>query len=112
MDWWGLCIIVPGLPLVVCTPADGGYAPSGWRTPYIYIAVVVGILFLGAAAYVEGWISAQSLLLAELLRPNHMKRLIAALFLSGGTLGFCFPCQLRVSKDIYPTDWRNPLNDP
>lgn len=87
MDWLGLCTIVPGLVLVVFAFTDGGHAPNGWATPYIYVTLVIGVLFLCAAVYVQGWVSAQPLLPAELFKPKYMKRLSAALFCSYGVFG-------------------------
>lgn len=87
MDWWGVGTIVPGLVLVVFAFTDGGNAPNGWRTPYIYVTLIIGILFLCAAVYVEGCVSSQPLLPAEIFKPKYMKRLIAALFCAYGVFG-------------------------
>lgn len=87
MDWWGVCTIVPGLVLVVFALTDGGHAPDGWSTPYVYVTLIVGVLFLGAGVYVEGWVSAQPLLPAELFKRKYMKRLSVALFCSYGVFG-------------------------
>ncbi|KAL6400250.1 putative drug resistance protein [Ilyonectria robusta] len=115
MDWWGLCTIVPGLALVVFALTDGGHAPSGWRTPYIYVTFVLGILFLCAAVYVEGWVSAQPLLPVELFRPKYMKRLVASLFMSYGIFGlymfyasFYIESVLQVSP-LQTAAWFSPL---
>jgi MFS family permease len=87
MDWWGVCTIVPGLVLVVYAFTDGGHAPDGWRTPYIYVTLILGVLFFAAAVYVQGWVSAQPLLPADLFRPKYMKRLVASLFCCYGVFG-------------------------
>ncbi|KAM5341764.1 hypothetical protein ACJ41O_014795 [Fusarium nematophilum] len=87
MDWAGVCTIVPGLSLVVYALTDGGHAPDGWRTPYILAAFILGILLLGAAVYLQGWVSANPLLPAELFRPKYMKRLVACLFVEYGVFG-------------------------
>lgn len=87
MDWWGACTIVPGLVLVVFALTDGGNAAGGWRNPYIYVTFIVGVLFLCAAVYVEGWVSAEPILPAEMFRPKYMKRLLAAMFCSYGAFG-------------------------
>ncbi|KAL6880854.1 major facilitator superfamily domain-containing protein [Trichoderma novae-zelandiae] len=87
MDWWGLCTIVPGLVLVVYAFTDGGHAPRGWQTPYIYVTFIVGVLFLVAGVYTQGWVSAQPLLPADLFRPKYMKRLSLALFCLYGVFG-------------------------
>ncbi|KAF4122299.1 Major Facilitator Superfamily, partial [Geosmithia morbida] len=82
MDWWGFCTIVPGLTLVVFAFTDGGHAPQGWKTPYIYVTLILGVLFLAAAVYVQGWVSEQPLLPPELFTPKYMTRLCLALFCS------------------------------
>ncbi|KAI0102553.1 major facilitator superfamily-domain-containing protein [Nemania sp. FL0031] len=87
MDWWGLVTVVPGLVLVVYAFSDGGHAPDGWRTPYIYVTFIAGILFLAAFVYVEGWVAAQPLLPAEVFKPKYMRRLCIGLFCSYGIFG-------------------------
>ncbi|CAM1503546.1 Fc.00g011370.m01.CDS01 [Cosmosporella sp. VM-42] len=87
MDWPGVCTIVPGLALVVYALTDGGHAPDGWRTPYIYVTFIIGVLLLCGAIYVQGWYSAQPFLPAELFRPKYMKRLVASLFCCYGVFG-------------------------
>ncbi|KAL2676547.1 hypothetical protein Neosp_010308 [[Neocosmospora] mangrovei] len=87
MDWMGTCTIVPGLALVVYALTDGGNAPQGWRTPYVYITLIIGVLFLALAVYVEGWRASQPLLPAEVFKTKYMTRLIIALFFSYGSFG-------------------------
>lgn len=87
MDWLGLCTIVPGLALIVFALMDGGHAPNGWRTPYIYVTFIVGVLFLAAAVYVQGWVAKNPLLPSELFKPKYMKRLVASLFCTYGVFG-------------------------
>lgn len=87
MDWLGVVTIVPGLVLVVFAFTDGYHAPDGWKTPYIHVSLVLGILFLAAAVYVQGWVSTQPLLPPDLFKAKYMKRLMAALFLSYGVFG-------------------------
>ncbi|KAK7917172.1 drug resistance protein [Apiospora marii] len=87
MDWWGLGTIVPGLVLVIFAFTGGSGAPDGWRTPYVYVTLLVGVLFLAAAVYVEGWVAAQPLFPAEVFRPKGMKRLTVALFCCYGVFG-------------------------
>jgi MFS family permease len=87
MDWWGLSTILPGIVLVVFAFTDGSHAPNGWATPYIYVTLIVGVLFLATAVYFEGWVSTNPLLPADLFRPKGMKRLAAALFCCYGVFG-------------------------
>ncbi|RSL50172.1 hypothetical protein BHE90_011169 [Fusarium euwallaceae] len=87
MDWLGLLTIVPGVSLVVYAITDSGQAPDGWRTPYILITYIIGMLLLMAAVFVQGWVSEQPLLPAELFRPKYMKRLVVCLFIEYGVFG-------------------------
>ncbi|KAI1324252.1 major facilitator superfamily-domain-containing protein [Xylariaceae sp. FL0255] len=87
MDWLGLVTVVPGLVLVVYAFSDGGNAPKGWRTPYIYITFIVGVLLLATFVYVEGWVAAQPLLPGAMFKARYMKRLCCGLFCSFGIYG-------------------------
>ncbi|KAI1805615.1 MFS general substrate transporter [Daldinia bambusicola] len=115
MDWWGVCTIVPGLALVVFALTDGGNAPDGWRTPYIYVTFVVGALLLCAAVYVQGWVSAQPLLPADMFRPKYMKRISAFIFCGFGVFSiFLFYSSFYIEEVIHATPlqtaaWFTPL---
>ena len=87
MDWMGSILIVAGLVLVVFAVTDSSHAPQGWRTPYIYVTLIIGSLALVAAVYVEGWVATAPLLPPELFKVPYLKPLILALFLSYGVLG-------------------------
>ncbi|KAI0856712.1 major facilitator superfamily-domain-containing protein [Xylaria cubensis] len=104
MDWWGLVTVVPGLVLVVFAFSDGGHAPDGWRTPYIYVTLIVGVLFLAAFVYVEGWVAVQPLLPAEVFKPKYMRRLCTGLFCSYGIFGlFLFYSSYYVETVLHTT---------
>ncbi|XXH01264.1 carbonyl reductase (NADPH-dependent) ari1 [Hypoxylon texense] len=109
MDWWGLCTIVPGLLLVVYALTDGGNAPDGWRTPYIYVTFIVGGLLLCAAVYVEGWVSAQPLLSAELFRAKYMKRVSAYLFCGFGVFSIFLIENVLGETPLVTAAWFIPL---
>lgn len=87
MDWMGSLLIVCGLVLVVFAITDSSHAPQGWRTPYIYVTLIIGSLLLMAAVYVEGWVATAPLLPVDLFKIPYFKPLILALFLSYGVLG-------------------------
>ncbi|RCI10316.1 hypothetical protein L249_8654 [Ophiocordyceps polyrhachis-furcata BCC 54312] len=87
MDWLGVLTIVPGLVLVVFAFTDAGQAPGGWRNPYIYVTLVVGVVLLAAAVYVQGWVSTQPLVPPALFKPKYMKRLMLSLFCYYGVFG-------------------------
>ncbi|KAK8073720.1 drug resistance protein [Apiospora phragmitis] len=104
MDWWGLGTIVPGLVLVIFAFTDGGSAPEGWRTPYVYITLIIGVLFLAAAVYVEGWVAAQPLFPAEVFWPKGMKRLVVSLFCCYGVFGlYLFYVSYYLSTVLHTT---------
>ena len=87
MDWWGAGLISGGLILIVFAITDSADAPRVWATPYIYITFIAGVLFLGAAFYVEGWVAEQPLLPFDLFQTKYMKPLCVALLFQYGVLG-------------------------
>jgi predicted MFS family arabinose efflux permease len=87
MDWLGSSLIVSGLILVVFAITDSSGAPQGWRTPYIYTLLIVGVLLLAFAVYVEGWVASSPLLPFDLFSIPYIKPLFVALFFSYGVLG-------------------------
>ncbi|KAK6077625.1 major facilitator superfamily transporter [Seiridium cupressi] len=115
MDWLGVATIVPGLVLVVYALTDGSHAPNGWKTPYIIATFVVGVVLLGIAVYIEGWVASQPLLPGELFRPKYMKRLAASMFCSYGAFAlflFYSSYQLQTVLKTTPLQtaaWFTPL---
>ncbi|CAM1509495.1 Fc.00g032340.m01.CDS01 [Cosmosporella sp. VM-42] len=87
MDWLGVATIVPGLLLVVYAITDSSQAPKGWASPQIIVTLVLGVVFLVTAWYVEARVACQPLLPADLFAPKYMKPFVVALFLSYGTFG-------------------------
>lgn len=87
MDWPGVFTIVPGLLLLVYAITDSSHAPMGWRTPYIYITLILGISFLVGAFFVEGWIAKNPLLPFDLFSVRYMKALTFSLFICYGVFG-------------------------
>ena len=87
MDYWGVVTIVPGLALTTFAITYGGHAPDGWRTPYIIVTFVLGVLLLAAAVYVEGWVAKQPLLPFDLFQPKYMGRMTVAMFFAYGVFG-------------------------
>lgn len=87
MDYLGLATTVPGLILLVFAITDGAHAPHGWKTPYIIVTFILGVLLLGGAVYVEGWVASQPLLPFDIFKPKYMVRLVIALFFSYGAFG-------------------------
>ncbi|KAF2767981.1 MFS general substrate transporter [Teratosphaeria nubilosa] len=63
------------------------HAPRGWSTPYIYITLIVGVLVLAAAFYVEGWIAEQPLLPFQVFKIKYVRPFILGLLFTYGTLG-------------------------
>ncbi|KAK4164057.1 major facilitator superfamily domain-containing protein [Cladorrhinum sp. PSN259] len=98
MDWWGVVTIVPALILTTFAITDGAHAPGGWKSPYIIVTFVVGILLLGAAVYIEGWVADQPLLPFDLFAPKYMGRFAVALFFAYGIFGiFLFYASFQIS---------------
>ncbi|KAI9655381.1 MAG: hypothetical protein M1821_005528 [Bathelium mastoideum] len=87
MDWWGSMTIVCGLILTIYALTDVSRALHGWRTPYIIVTFVLGLLFLMATVYVEGWVADTPLLPADLFRVPCMKPLMLALIFFYGCMG-------------------------
>ncbi|KAI1050883.1 hypothetical protein LB507_009387 [Fusarium sp. FIESC RH6] len=87
MDWLGTATVIPGLSLVVFALTDGGNAPQGWRTPYVYVTLIIGVLCLAAFVYIEGWVASQPLMPAEVFKTKYMARLVLALFMCYGCFG-------------------------
>lgn len=87
MDWAGALTIVPGLVLVVFALTDSSSAPKGWASPQIIVTLAVGVLFLCAAIYLQGWVCKNPLLPADLFRPKYMKPMVFSLFLVYGGFG-------------------------
>ena len=87
MDWLGSITIVSGLILVIFAITDASHAPDGWKTPYIYVTLIVGALCLAISFYVEGWVAANPLLPFDLFQVPHLPALFVALFFSYGVLG-------------------------
>ncbi|KAL4799594.1 major facilitator superfamily-domain-containing protein [Aspergillus venezuelensis] len=87
MDWAGCALSVAGSVLFVFAIAHSSYAPEGWRTPYIPVCFILGILFLAALAYVEGWVVKNPLLPGDIFAVKYMKPLAIALLFLYGSLG-------------------------
>ncbi|KAK0623924.1 major facilitator superfamily domain-containing protein [Immersiella caudata] len=102
MDWCGVLTIVPGLVLVTFAITAGAHAPQGWKTAYILATFIVGVLFLGVAFYIEGWVAVQPLLPFDLWQPKYMGRLTVSLFFAYGVFGiFLFYASLHISQYMH-----------
>ncbi|EXJ56641.1 hypothetical protein A1O7_06985 [Cladophialophora yegresii CBS 114405] len=87
MDWWGASVVVPGLLLVVFALTDSSHTSDGWATPYVGITMAAGVICLGVAVYIEGWVAEHPLLPFDLFKVRHMKPLSVSLLLSYGVFG-------------------------
>ncbi|KAL4996453.1 major facilitator superfamily domain-containing protein [Aspergillus recurvatus] len=87
MDWAGCALSVSGSVLFVFAIAHSSYAPQGWRTPYIPVCFVLGVLLLAALTYVEGWVVKNPLLPGDIFAVKYMKPLAIALLFLYGSLG-------------------------
>ena len=87
MDYWGALTIVSGLVLTVFAITDSSHAPNGWRTPYIPTLLVIGVLLLFLAAYIEGWTAEAPLLPGSIFKHESMTPLIVSMLFLYGTFG-------------------------
>lgn len=87
MDWLGSILFLIGLVLVVFAITVSGHAPQGWRTIYVPVTCVIGVLALIAAVYVEGWVAEDPLLPLHIFSVPQMAPFTIALFLSFGVFG-------------------------
>jgi MFS family permease len=87
MDWLGAITSVCGLILFTFALTDSSHAPQQWKTPYIYILVIVGVLILLLFIYIEGWVATEPLLPGSLFRVPYMISLVVGLFFTMGALG-------------------------
>ena len=115
MDWLGSGLIVTGLILVVFALTDASHAPNSWRTPYIYLLLILGSLLLLIAIYVEGWVASQPLLPFDLFKVPYLKPLMIALFFSYGVLGIWLLYATLYMQDVMGasplqiTAWFSPM---
>lgn len=87
MDYWGALTIVSGLVLTVFAITESSHAPHGWRTPYIPTLLILGVLLLFLAAYIEGWVAKAPLLPGSIFKHKSMTPLIISMLFLYGTLG-------------------------
>ncbi|TLD10825.1 hypothetical protein PgNI_06622 [Pyricularia grisea] len=87
MDWLGVATILPGLLLFVFAITQGAHAPQGFATPYVYVTLILGVLILGCAVYVEGWVAEQPLVPFDLFAPKYMTPMVLGLFNIYGSFG-------------------------
>jgi len=87
MDWLGSASVVCGLILVVFAITQSSHASDGWATPYIPVTLILGVLILGVAFYVEGWVAEQPLLPFEVFKIKYMRPFVLGLLFAYGTLG-------------------------
>nr|POE74776.1 putative mfs-type transporter [Quercus suber] len=87
MDWLGSSTTSAGIILLVFAITDSSHAPDGWATAYIYVTFTLGIILLGIAIYIEGWVAEQPLLPAAVFKIKYMVPFIIGLLFAYGTLG-------------------------
>ena len=106
MDWLGAVLIVSGLVLVVFALTDTSGAPQGWKTPYIYVLLIMGTLILGVAVYVEGYVAKAPLVPFDIFNVPYIKPLFMGLFFNYGCLGIFLFYATMYMQDIMKA---NPL---
>ncbi|KAJ5114388.1 hypothetical protein NUU61_000147 [Penicillium alfredii] len=100
MDWAGCCLSVPGVVLLVFAIADSSFAPQQWRTPYIPLFLILGVILLAIFTYVEGWVVENPLLPGDIFRVKYMTPLAIALLFLYGTLGIFLLYAVLYMSDI------------
>ena len=85
MDWPGSITIVIGLISFNFAITSAASAPNGWATPYIIVTLVLGVLFLLVAVYVEGWVAQMPLLPLDIFRIKCMMPLLLGELLMFGS---------------------------
>lgn len=92
MDWWGVLTMVLGLMLFIYAITASTSHAKGWTSPQIITPLVLGVVLLATAVYVEGWVAASPLIPADIFRVQYMKRMLLCLFLSWGvfSLYLCY----------------------
>ncbi|KAF2156014.1 MFS general substrate transporter [Myriangium duriaei CBS 260.36] len=87
MDWLGSVTTFSGLILLVFAITAASHAPNGWKTPYILVTLILGVIILAITVYIEGWVAEMPILPADVFRVPHMKPLVIGLLFSFGSLG-------------------------
>lgn len=87
MDYLGGLTIVAGILLTVFALTQSAHAEQGWRTPYIPVCFVLGVLSLFAAVYIETCVASHPLLPPSIFKISAMTPLLLALLLLYGTWG-------------------------
>ncbi|KZL85084.1 major facilitator superfamily transporter [Colletotrichum incanum] len=87
MDWWGCGTSIPGLMLLVYAITDSPHVDNGWASPQILATFHLGIIFIGAFVYVEGWVSTAPLLPRQLFAPKYTIALFCCLCIAFGSFG-------------------------
>ncbi|PQE15743.1 drug resistance protein [Rutstroemia sp. NJR-2017a BBW] len=87
MDWLGAGLLASSFILFVYAMTDSVQARDGFRTPYIIVTLVLGIVLFFIAIYVERNVAAQPLLPFSIFTIPRMTPLLVALFFTYGSLG-------------------------
>jgi hypothetical protein len=87
MGWHGSLTTVLGLILMVFSVNDVSHAPDGWATPCILFTLILRVLSLGMAFYVEGWVAKQPLLPFEVFKFKYIRAFVVGLLFTYGTDG-------------------------
>ena len=87
MDWLGCATLGTASVLLVFSVIELAHAPQGWRTPYLLVTEVLGLLSFAAAIYIEGWVAEQPVLPFDLFQIKHVESLFLGLLSGYGTVG-------------------------
>ncbi|KAI0135241.1 membrane transporter [Daldinia grandis] len=87
MDWWGCLTSVSSLSLLTYAITDASHVEGHWASPQIIVTFILGLIFLAAFIYVEGWVADSPLLPFDLFSIKYIGPLFLALFMACGCFG-------------------------
>lgn len=87
MDYLGAVFIICGVVLTIFAITESAHASLGWKTPYVLVSFLLGVIFVAGTWYVERNFVSDPLLPASLFSVKSMTPLLIALLLLYGTWG-------------------------
>ncbi|PHH83689.1 hypothetical protein CDD83_2946 [Cordyceps sp. RAO-2017] len=83
MDWYGTLTTVPGIMLFIYAVTESTNSAQGLASPHVIVTLLLGILFLGLAVYVESVVESP-LIPADIFHVKYVKLMLLYLLLSWG----------------------------
>lgn len=104
MDWLGSVLIISGLVLTIFALTEGSHAPNQWSTWYIIFTLILGLVVLTGAWYVEGYVAENPLIPFDLFTTPYIKPFFTGLFFSYGVCGVFLLYATLYMADIMKAD--------